>query len=124
MSENQTRVTDALAQFVASSRWDDIPPEVRREGVRGLLNFVGCALGGAQDEAMDIAIKVLTPFFGPSQATVIGRSERAVHTRSTETGLPSISARYCGERSSGRHQSSGCGPPMTLGCGTTIGQSR
>ena len=40
------------------------PPEVRCEGVRGLLNFVGCALGGARDEAMDIAVTVLAPFFG------------------------------------------------------------
>jgi hypothetical protein len=49
-----------------------------------LLNFVGCALGGARDEAMDIAVKVLTPFFGPPQATVIGRRERpdVLHGRS------------------------------------------
>ena len=70
MRSDQSHVTDRLAQFVAASRWEDIPPEVRREGVRGLLNFVGCALGGARDEAMDIAIKVLAPFFGPPQATV------------------------------------------------------
>src|SRR3954454_7596150 len=76
MQEDHIRVTDRLAQFVAASRWDDIPPEVRREGIRGLLNFVGCALGGARDEAMDIAVRVLAPFFGPSQATIIGRSER------------------------------------------------
>ena len=28
------------------------------------------------DEAMDIAVKVLAPFFGPPQAIVIGRGER------------------------------------------------
>jgi 2-methylcitrate dehydratase PrpD len=44
--------------------------------VLGLLNFVGCALGGAPDEAMNIDVKVLTPFFGPPQAIVIGRGER------------------------------------------------
>jgi MmgE/PrpD N-terminal domain len=49
---------------------------VRCEGVRGLLNFVGCALGGARDEAMDIAVKVLAPFFRAPQAIVIGRGER------------------------------------------------
>src|SRR3954469_2788726 len=76
MSGEQSHVTDRLAQFVAASRWEDIPPEVRREGIRGLLNFVGCALGGARDEAMDIAVRVLAPFFGPSQATIIGRGER------------------------------------------------
>src|SRR6202047_4942126 len=35
-----------------------------------------CALGGAQDEAMGIAVKVLTPFFGPPQGIVIGRGDR------------------------------------------------
>ena len=76
MTRDQPHVTGTLGQFVAGSRWEDIPPEVRREGMRGLLNFVGCALGGARDEAMDISVRVLTPFFGPSQATVIGRTER------------------------------------------------
>src|ERR1051325_7287500 len=76
MTDDETHVTDRLARFVAASRWEDIPLEVRHEGVRGLLNFVGCALGGARDEAMDIAIRVLAPFFGPSQATIIGRGER------------------------------------------------
>src|SRR5579862_8292900 len=76
MSGQRSHLTNRLAQFIAGSQWEAIPPEVRREGVRGLLNFVGCALGGAHDEAMDIAVKVLTPFFGPPQATVIGRGER------------------------------------------------
>ena len=73
---DQTRVTERLAQFIAGSRWEDIPGDVRREGVRGLLNFVGCAVGGARDEAMDLAVKVLGPYFGPAQAVVIGRGER------------------------------------------------
>lgn len=64
MTGDQSHATKSLAQFVAGSQWDAIPPEVRCEGVRGLLNFVGCALGGARDEAMDIAVTVLAPFFG------------------------------------------------------------
>jgi 2-methylcitrate dehydratase PrpD len=76
MTGDQSHVTSTLAQFVAGLQWEAVPPEVRREGVRGLLNFVGCALGGAQDEAMSIAVKVLAPFFGPPQGIVIGRAER------------------------------------------------
>lgn len=72
MTPDQLHVTKSLAQFVAGSQWDAVASEVRREGVRGLLNFVGCA----RDEAMDIAIKVLAPFFGAPQAIVIGRGER------------------------------------------------
>ncbi|HEX3953469.1 MAG TPA: MmgE/PrpD family protein [Stellaceae bacterium] len=70
------RVTEQLAQFLASSRWEDLPEPVRREAVRGLLNFVGGALGGSIDEAMGLTIKVLTPFFGPAQATFIGHRAR------------------------------------------------
>ena len=69
--------TRALAEFVAGSRREDIPPAVRREGVRSLLNFVGCALGGCRDEAIEIAVKVLAPLFGPAQAGIIGRGGRA-----------------------------------------------
>jgi 2-methylcitrate dehydratase PrpD len=74
---DQSHVTNRLAQFAAGSQWETIQSEARREGVRGLLNFVGCALAGAQDEAMGIAVNVLTPFFGPQQGIVIGRYERA-----------------------------------------------
>jgi 2-methylcitrate dehydratase PrpD len=69
-------ITRQLAEFVAGSHWRDIPPRVRREGVRGLLNYVGCALGGCGDEAIELATRVLTPMFAAPQAGVIGRSER------------------------------------------------
>ena len=49
---------------------------MRREGVRSLLNFVGCALGGCHDEAIELAARVLAPTFGPAQASLIGRTER------------------------------------------------
>ena len=70
-------VTQSLAEFINGSRWDDIPAPVRQEGVRSLLNFVGCALGGCRDEAVDLAVRVLAPHFGPARAGVIGRGERA-----------------------------------------------
>jgi 2-methylcitrate dehydratase PrpD len=69
-------VTRELAAFVAGSHWRDIPPAVRREGVRGLLNYVGCALGGCGDEAIGLAIRVLRPAFGAPAAGIIGRGER------------------------------------------------
>ena len=71
------RVTEQLADFIAGSRWADIPAGVRREGVRTLLNFVGCALGGCRDEAVSLAMRVLRPYFGGEQASLIGRPERA-----------------------------------------------
>ncbi len=72
----ELRVTETLAEFLVASRWTDIPAAVRHEGARSLLNFVGGALGGCRDEAVSLAATVLAPFFGPAQASIIGRSER------------------------------------------------
>src|SRR5260370_6854753 len=69
-------VTHLLARFVADSHWQDIPAEVRHESERTIVNFVGAALGGCRDEAVELALRALGPFFGPPPATVIGRSER------------------------------------------------
>src|SRR5580700_1128058 len=74
--ETQSGPTRQLAEFVAGSSWRDVPPEVRREGIRGLLNYVGCALGGCGDEAIGLAVRVLAPSFGAGQAGIIGRGER------------------------------------------------
>ncbi|HWD57732.1 MAG TPA: MmgE/PrpD family protein [Stellaceae bacterium] len=69
-------VTRELAAFAAGSTWRDVPPAVRREGIRGLLNYTGCALGGCGDEAIGLAVRVLAPSFGAPQAGIIGRGER------------------------------------------------
>jgi 2-methylcitrate dehydratase PrpD len=72
----ELRVTEALAEFLVASRWEDVPAAVRHEGMRSLLNFVGGTLGGCRDEAVSLAVRVLAPYFGGSQASVIGRGER------------------------------------------------
>lgn len=69
-------VTRALARFVVRSGPDEVPPPARREATRSLVNWMGCALGGARHEAVGIALDALAPFSGPPQATVIGRRER------------------------------------------------
>ena len=65
-----------LARFVVESQWQDIPAQVRHAGKRALLNFVGAALGGSRDAAIDHAMAALGRFNGPPQASVIGRTER------------------------------------------------
>jgi 2-methylcitrate dehydratase PrpD len=71
MSETRT-----LAAYVVSARLADIPDDVRHEGRRALLNFVGCALGGSSHPAVDSAIRALGPYSGPPTASVLGRGER------------------------------------------------
>lgn len=69
-------VTARLAQFLTASRWEDIPQPVRHEAMRSLLDWLGCALGGCRDEAVDRVLAALAGFSGPPEATVIGRGER------------------------------------------------
>jgi 2-methylcitrate dehydratase PrpD len=69
-------VTRTLAHYVVSARYDDLPANVRKEGVRTPLNWVGVAIGGAHHQTIDVAVAALSPFSGPPQASLFGRTER------------------------------------------------
>jgi 2-methylcitrate dehydratase PrpD len=69
-------VTHTLARYLVTAGYDDLPANVRREGVRTLLNWVGVAIGGSRHETIDIAVSALSPFSGPPQASLFGRRER------------------------------------------------
>jgi 2-methylcitrate dehydratase PrpD len=76
-SEVSSDVTRKLARFIISSGFEDLPATVRHEGARTLLNWVGCAVGGSRHQTVTNAMAALSPFFGPAQATLFGRPERA-----------------------------------------------
>src|SRR5579863_9561540 len=69
-------VTRELAHYIVTANYDDLPANVRKEGVRTLLNWVGVAIGGSHHQTVDIAVAALTPFSGPAQASLFGRRER------------------------------------------------
>jgi 2-methylcitrate dehydratase PrpD len=69
-------VTRTLARYVVNARYEDLPANVRREGVRTFFNYVGVAVGGSHHETVDRAVKAIAPFAGPKQATLYGRRER------------------------------------------------
>lgn len=69
-------ITSQVADYVLTTTLNDIPDDVRKEARRALVNYIGCALGGSQHEAMDITIKALAPYAGKSTANVLGRAER------------------------------------------------
>ena len=71
MSETKT-----LASYLVTNRWEDVPPDVRHEAKRAILNVVGCAIGGSPHPAVTTAIRALGPFSGERTASVIGRVER------------------------------------------------
>jgi 2-methylcitrate dehydratase PrpD len=69
-------VTQALARYALEVQLADLPEAVRQQGVRTLLNWTGCAVGGSRHEAVDKAIAALGPFCGAREAQVPGRRER------------------------------------------------
>ncbi len=73
---NPPKVTAELADWIVGLDPSTIPAEVRDEGVRTFVNWVGCAVGGARHETADCALAAVSPFSGPRNATVLGRPER------------------------------------------------
>ncbi|MDQ1119047.1 MULTISPECIES: MmgE/PrpD family protein [Pseudoxanthomonas] len=69
-------VTRILAEWILASSYKSLPENVRREGVRSFLNWVGVAIGGSQHETVEVAVSALQPFSGPPQAGLFGRVER------------------------------------------------
>lgn len=69
--------TRILARHVVGAKLADLPEPVRHEGRRALVNYVGCALGGCTDPAVDILHEALDEFSGPREATLFGRTQRA-----------------------------------------------
>ena len=41
-------VTQTLANYVSSSKFEALPPEVQHEGVRAFVNLIGCAAGACE----------------------------------------------------------------------------
>ena len=69
-------VTKTLANYIVSARYEDLPDNVRKQGLRTLLNWVGVAVGGSRHETIDVAVGALRPFSGQSQSSILGRRER------------------------------------------------
>ncbi|RVT95762.1 MmgE/PrpD family protein [Rhodovarius crocodyli] len=67
---------ETLGRFVADSRWEDMPPALRHEAKRSILNAVGCGLGVARDPAVTTALAVMRPFSGAPECTVLGQSAK------------------------------------------------
>lgn len=74
--DEATAVTRTLARYVVEADYADVPEAVRKEAVRSLLNWAGCAIGGSGHEAVDRALAAVSPFAGTAEAGILGRRER------------------------------------------------
>lgn len=70
-------VTSRITDYVLSARWSDLPDNVRRETLRSVFNIIGCTIGGARHEVVDLADRTLGDYAGAPHATVIGRGRKA-----------------------------------------------
>jgi len=68
--------TRELAEYIVTSKLEDVPDDVRHEARRSIVNYLGCALGGARESALDAAIFALGPYSGARTASVLGRFDR------------------------------------------------
>ena len=71
-----TGITRALARFAVDTKYAALPATIRHEGVRAFVNWVGCAAGGSQEDAIQRSLDVLTEFNGAASSTVVGRREK------------------------------------------------
>jgi 2-methylcitrate dehydratase PrpD len=77
MSQRPAVLTETLAEFAASTRFDDLPPAVVHECKRLLLDTLGCAIGGLRTESGQIALQYIDRLGGSPVATVVGRRARS-----------------------------------------------
>ena len=68
-----TDVTHQLARWIVDYPAASLPEVVKREGLRTVVNWFGCAIGGSPHETVDRALNAVRLFTGPAQATVFGR---------------------------------------------------
>lgn len=70
--------TALLARLTAEHRWEDVPEDVRHEGVRSFVNWLGCAIGGAPHAGVAAALRAAEMFgTGPAVASLPGLGRRA-----------------------------------------------
>src|SRR5690348_1075601 len=70
-------ITERLTDYIVTARWSDLSAPVRREALRSFVNIMGCTVGGARHEVVDLADRSLREFAGAPRATLIGRGTKA-----------------------------------------------
>ena len=65
-------LTKKLAEFVQNTHYEDIPPHVIEKSKHCILDCLGSALGGLDDDASRVIIGYVKEFGGKEQATVMG----------------------------------------------------
>jgi 2-methylcitrate dehydratase PrpD len=65
-----------LARYAVTARYAELPAAALHELKRALLNWIGCAVGGAQHPAVEKTLAALAPFATGNRCSILGRRER------------------------------------------------
>jgi len=68
--------TQQLANYIANFPSANISSSAREEASKGVLNWLGCCLGGSQSQAINSALLGLRATFGPPAAGIYGKRLR------------------------------------------------
>lgn len=63
--------TKALARWAVNL--STVPPSTRRAALQSLYNYIGCAIGGSNHPTVTKAHTALSPFFGRTTSSLLGR---------------------------------------------------
>jgi 2-methylcitrate dehydratase PrpD len=86
---SSTPVSRLLAEFAASARYEDLPPEVVQEGKRAVLDWLGSALAGVLEPAARIVQQVVAGFGAATEATIFGAGRASAASAALANGVAS-----------------------------------
>ena len=70
-------LTRALVRAVRGIKWDEVPEEAREVARHCLLDFFAVAIAGSRETLTDILVREIVDSEHSSEASLIGRNERA-----------------------------------------------
>ena len=68
--------TDKMAEFVSSTRYEELPDELAREMKRVILDSIGCALLGNATGIRKISVALAEKLGGPGESSIIGTNSK------------------------------------------------
>lgn len=87
---DQGRLTQALARFVARSRWQDLPAAIRAEGKRAILNVAGCIVAGREDPGVSLLRETLNDDAVVDAAAATAHDYDDTHLRTVIHATPPV----------------------------------
>ncbi len=81
-----------IAEYMGMYSWGTLPAQIQSESQRALLNYLGCAIGGAATHSTDVAVRGVKLLDTAKDTPVAGRTERCGLSNAALLGALSASA--------------------------------